>query len=364
VTAFIGIVYAVIQKDIKRFLAFSSVENLGIIFATLGVAGILQFYGHTELSSLALAAALFHSMNHAIYKSLLFLGAGNIVYATHTRNMDELGGLGKRMPRTAVWFFIGTAAIAALPPLNGFVSEWAILMATIQGLKAVTSSGAQLTLLLTGTLLALTAGSALYGFVTLYGIIFSGSHRTQYDEHFTKPEPVMEHALAILGVTAVALALGSSWILLKLQSPITFGSIPFVMGALILVTGLIYWIARRIHPDEVVEVGETWGCGFNNLHGGLQYTAKGFVQPYRKIFQFILKTEKKKQFDKHAFKKEKLTIEHSLVDLFEVYIYKPTIQLTQYCSELVSRIQLGYIQMYILYIMIALVVVLIKVLTY
>lgn len=364
VTAFIGIVYAVIQKDMKRFLAFSSVENLGIIFATLGVAGILRFYNNMELSNLALAAALFHSMNHAIYKSLLFLGAGNIIYATHTRNLDELGGLAKRMPRTAVWFFIGTAAIAALPPLNGFVSEWAILMATIQGLNALTASGAQITLLMTGMLLALTAGSALYGFVTLYGVIFSGSARTGYDAHFTRPEPVMEHALAILGVTAVALALGASWILAKLHSPMTFGSMPFIMGALILATGVIYWTARRINPKETVEVGETWGCGFNNLHGGLQYTAKGFVQPYRKVFQFILKTDKRKQFAKQAFKKEKLTIEHSLVDLFEVYIYKPTIHWTQQFSELVSRIQLGYIQMYILYIMIALVVVLIQVLSY
>ena len=364
VTALIGIIYAVTQRDIKRFLAFSSAENMGIIFATLGVAGILSYTGQAALSSLALAAALFHCINHAIYKSLLFLGAGNIIYATGKRNLDEMGGLGKKLPRTAVLFFMGTAAIAAMPPLNGFMSEWAILLSVIKGVNVVGQPGFEITLLLVGMLLALTAGSAIYGFVTLYGIIFSGTPRTDYLEHLHPLEPVMERAMTILAGLTVVLALGANWFLANLGSQFTFGNMPALMGVFLVIIGLIYAGTKMLNPKERVEVGETWACGFNNLDGKLQYTAKGFVQPFRRNYQLILRSEKKKQFDKHAFKKEKLTIEVSIVDLFEEGIYKPILKLTDYLSRLISKIHLGHTQVYILYILLALVVVIIKVLAY
>lgn len=364
VTALIGIIYAVTQKDIKRFLAFSSAENMGIIFATLGVAGILSRSGFSALSAMALAAALFHCLNHAIYKSLLFLGAGNIIFATGVRNLDELGGLQKRLPRTAIWFFIGTAAISALPPLNGFMSEWVITLSIIKGIKALTDPGIQITLLITGTLLALTAGAAMYGFVTLYGVVFSGTPRTDYQKKMHPLEPGMERALAILAGLTLIVAISANWFMNHLNAQFTFGNMPLLIILALVITAAILYFTKRVNPVETVEVGETWACGFNNLNGQLQYTAKGFMQPFRRNYQLILRTEKKKQFDKHAFKKEKLTIEVSIVDFFEEGIYKPTIRAAHYLSGLISKIQFGYTQIYILYILIALVAVIVKVLRY
>ena len=171
VSAVVGILYAVVERDLKRLLAFSSIENVGVILIGLGAGLVFRGVGLGGLAVLAIAAALYHAVNHAAFKSLLFLGAGAVVHATGTRNMNALGGLVTRMPWTAGCFVFGAAAIAALPPLNGFVSEWLIFQALLQNVQM-----ARLELNLTFTFglaaLALTSGLTLACFVKAAGITF------------------------------------------------------------------------------------------------------------------------------------------------------------------------------------------------
>src|SRR6266404_791637 len=139
VSAVLGVLYALMEHDLKRLLAYHSIENIGIILMGLGAALMFRRSGHPVLATLALIAGLYHTINHAIFKALLFLGAGAVLHATHTRNMEEMGGLIKRMPKTAILFLIGAVAISALPPLNGFVSEWLTYQSLLQGYAATTS---------------------------------------------------------------------------------------------------------------------------------------------------------------------------------------------------------------------------------
>src|SRR5205814_1234171 len=138
-SALLGVLYALMEHDLKRLLAYHSIENIGIIFMGLGAAIIFLHTAHPVLATLALIAGLYHTINHASFKALLFLGAGAVAHATHTRNMEEMGGLAKRMPQTALFFLVGAVAISALPPLNGFVSEWLTYQALLQGFGTMES---------------------------------------------------------------------------------------------------------------------------------------------------------------------------------------------------------------------------------
>ena len=142
VSAVLGVLYALMEHDLKRLLAYHSIENIGIILMGLGAALMFLHTGHPVLATLALIAGLYHTINHAMFKALLFLGAGAVLHATHTRNMEEMGGLAKRMPQTAFFFLIGAVAISALPPLNGFVSEWLTYQALLQGFGTTDESDA------------------------------------------------------------------------------------------------------------------------------------------------------------------------------------------------------------------------------
>jgi len=172
VSAVLGVLYALMEHDLKRLLAYHSIENIGIILIGLGAALMFQHSNHTALATLALLAGLYHTINHACFKGLLFLGAGAVLHATHTRNMEEMGGLAKRMPQTAFYFLIGAVAISALPPLNGFVSEWLTYQALLQGF-GTTQSLMRLIFPLSGAMLALTGALAAACFVKAFGITFS-----------------------------------------------------------------------------------------------------------------------------------------------------------------------------------------------
>ena len=178
VTAAIGVLYALNERDIKRFLAFSTIENIGIIVIAFGAAMTFRAYGERPLWAFLLLAGLYQVANHGTYKSLLFLEAGVVEHATGTRDMDRLGGLAHRMPRASVITFVGTLGIAALPPLNGFVSEWLIFQGLFQGFRTGSDLVAVLIMLAAATL-GLTGGLAIYAFVRGYGIPFLGMPRTR-----------------------------------------------------------------------------------------------------------------------------------------------------------------------------------------
>src|SRR5450830_1135111 len=205
-TTLFGVLYALMEHDLKRLLAFHSVENIGIIFIGIGAGLMFQSYGLTTLATLGIVAGLYHTVNHACFKGLLFLGAGSVLHATGTRNMEELGGLIKRMPQTAFFFLVGAVAISALPPLNGFVSEWLTYQALLRGF-GTTDSLMRLMFPLSGAMLALTGALAAACFVKAFGITFLAQPRSEHAAQAHEVAFPMRLGMCLLAAACVALGL-------------------------------------------------------------------------------------------------------------------------------------------------------------
>src|SRR2546428_19235 len=219
VSAVLGVLYALMEHDLKRLLAYHSIENIGIILMGLVAALMFLHTGHPVLATLALIAGLYHTINHATFKGLLFLGAGAVLHATHTRNMEEMGGLIKRMPQTAFFFLIGAVAISALPPLNGFVSEWLTYQALLQGF-GTTESLWRLVFPLSGAMLALTGALAAACFVKAFGITFLAQPRSVHAAHAREVGPAMRFGMAVLTAVCVLLGLFPTT-MVRLLDPLT-----------------------------------------------------------------------------------------------------------------------------------------------
>jgi hydrogenase-4 component B len=219
VSAVLGVLYALMEHDLKRLLAYHSIENIGIILMGLGASLIFLETGHSRLAALSLIAGMYHTLNHASFKGLLFLGAGAVVHATHTRNMEEMGGLAKRMPETAFYFLIGAIAISALPPLNGFVSEWLTYQSLLQGF-GVTESMWRLVFPLSGAMLALTGALAAACFVKAFGITFLAQPRSEHAAQAVEAGPTMRLGMAVLTAACVLLGLFPT-AFIRLLDPLT-----------------------------------------------------------------------------------------------------------------------------------------------
>lgn len=219
VSALLGVLYAVMEQDLKRLLAYSSIENIGIILIGFGAALVFRAMGHPTLAAVALIAGLYHTMNHAIFKCLLFLGAGAVQQAARTRNMEELGGLIRPMPATALFFLIGAIALSGLPPLNGFISEWLTYQALLGGFGS-TPLLARMVFPVAGALLALTAALAAACFVKAFGITFLALPRSDNARRARETALSMRIGMGILAAGCVALGLGATWFL-PVFDPIT-----------------------------------------------------------------------------------------------------------------------------------------------
>src|SRR5437667_3008256 len=219
ISAVLGVLYALMEHDLKRLLAYHSIENIGIILMGLGAALMFLHTGHPVLATLALIAGLYHTINHAVFKALLFLGAGAVLHATHTRNMEEMGGLIKRMPKTAFFFLIGAVAISALPPLNGFVSEWLTYQSLLQGFGTTTSL-VRLMFPLSGAMLALTGALAAACFVKAFGITFLAQPRSEHAANAHEVAPTMLLGMGLLTAACVFLGLFPT-VFLRLFEPFT-----------------------------------------------------------------------------------------------------------------------------------------------
>jgi hydrogenase-4 component B len=286
-----GVVWALAQHDIKRLLAFHSVENIGIILIGMGAGALGIAYGRPALAVLGFAGAALHTLNHALFKSLLFLGAGALSHATGTRDIDRLGALAKRMPRTAVVFLIGSAAIVGLPPLNGFVSEWLVVRSLLAA--GLEPGGARLAVLAVA-LLGLIGALALACFAKVVGIIYLGVAR----------DPAVEPAHeAPAGMLTPMLALAGACVLIGLLPVLALP--PFLrVGALVAgapAAGFIHdpaagpvtiftvalaaglagcWLLRaRLAARHRAIIGETWACGYDAVTPRMQYTASSFATP-------------------------------------------------------------------------------------
>lgn len=314
VTAMLGVLQAVIDRDLKRLLAFSTIENVGIIFIGIGLTLAFQVNALKAGATLALTAALFHCLNHTVFKTLLFLGAGAVTNATGQRNLEAMGGLIHRMPRTALMVLVGCVAIAGLPPLNGFVSEWLTFQAMLVR-PDMPQWGLKLAFPVAGALLALTAALAACCFVRLFGICFLGRPRTtaaaeaREVDNWSVGAMTGYATLCLLGgIFPGAVIEGVSPVssaLLGARMPSQFGTLlltivpieasrssynGLLIFAFILISAslsmvVVHWRSRAIR------VAPAWDCGFPDPSSGTQYSADSFSQPIRRVFaQTILLT--------------------------------------------------------------------------
>jgi hydrogenase-4 component B len=364
ITAVYSVINALLQDDLKKLLAYSSAENIGIIFCTLGLSMLfnrLQLYG---LGVMALTAALFHILNHAVFKSLLFTGAGSVLYATSTKNINKLGGLYKRMKFVTLCMLIGTAAISAIPPMNGFASEVLILRSFVEGAAAVKSPLIIAAIVLCGILLAFTSGAVIWSAVKGFGITFLGAPRTEKAEKAHKIPISMNIGMGILSVYVVILGVFAPFVI-KAISDIAAGltgqaiglqansfgyEITLVSALIIAISAALYFGLKKISKNETSEVYETWGCGFDYPKPFMQYSSNGFAQPMARFSGNVA------GYKKEAKVKDTVYLKQKVHDVIEKHIYTAIINSVHYCSEKVLKIHYGQIQAYISYIFISLII--------
>lgn len=386
ISALLGVLYALMEHDLKRLLAYHSIENIGIILMGFGAAMLFRSYGHPDLAALALIAGLFHTLNHAIFKSLLFLGAGSVLHATHTRNMEEMGGLIRRMPATALYFLVGAVAISGLPPLNGFVSEWLTYQALLGGFGA-TSEIARVAFPIAGALLALTAALAAACFVKAFGIAFLALPRSAAAAQARETAPAMRTGMAMLALCCVLLGLGATWFLpvfdpitnqafgiaaghrlvsgngaiLSAGSPAS-GTVSTLMLAVTLVAlsalPLIIWLIWGRRGRSVT--GPTWDCGLPGLTSENEYTATAFSKPLRMIFSVLFRPRREIQaeYEISPYYPKAIHFESEIEPTFEKNVYEPLKDGILRVARRVRWIQAGSLHAYLAYIFVTLILLL------
>ncbi|MCL4524712.1 MAG: hydrogenase 4 subunit B [Acidobacteria bacterium] len=368
VSGLLGILFALQENDLKRMLAYSSIENVGIIYLGLGTALLFLAHGSPKWAALALVAALLHSLNHAFFKSLLFLGAGAISDGSHRLSQDELGGLQKRMPMTGVAILIGCCSIAGLPLFNGFVGEWLLFRSFLAG-PNLASAQAQVVLPLLVGVLALIGGLSLACFVKAYGVVFLGRPRTEQAENAREVSWSMRGALIALAAICLGVGLFPAVLLAPVSHlanrlvggfPPTeemqfFAVMPW-MGAVILVIGSLTLLAS--HRKRVTA---TWGCGLPSLTSRMQYTATTFSKPLRMVFARVYKADRKIEIlpEDQPYSPESVSYRSVRTTSFERAFYRPAVERVVGLAHWLRLMQTGNIQVYLLYIFLTLVALLV-----
>jgi hydrogenase-4 component B len=380
VSALLGVLYALMEHDLKRLLAYHSVENVGIILLGVGAGLMFQSYGLPGLATLGLIAGLYHTLNHACFKGLLFLGAGSVLYATHTRNMEELGGLISRMPRTAACFLVGAAAISALPPLNGFASEWLVFQ-TLMGGALVPHPEAAIGMAIAVAMLALTSGLAVACFVKAFGITFLALPRSTAAEHAREVPasmqvgmlvlvgmcvalgltpflvvPVLSRALAGLGGLPVT-PIGFSLRLPFSVSGVTGEMSPLLVGVGVVLLGTLTALVLRGVADRRLRIGDTWGCGRVGQTQRMEYTATAFAEPLRRVFAELYRPTEDLSIDFHPKSKyfvRSIAYRSEVEPWFERLLYTPLLSALRGAAVRVRQVQAGSLHLYLAYMTIAL----------
>jgi hydrogenase-4 component B len=382
ISAVLGVLYALMQHDLKRLLAYHSIENIGIILMGFGASLMFLHTNHPLLATLALIAGLYHTINHAVFKGLLFLGAGAVLHATHTRDMEHMGGLAKRMPQTAFFFLVGAVAISALPPLNGFVSEWLTYQSLLQGFGS-TDSLLRLMFPIGGALLALTGALAAACFVKAFGITFLAQPRSKAAAQAHEAPLTMLLGQAVLVAACVFLGLFPT-VFLRVLDPLTQqltglqisqqltlanglvlsginqngGTVSTLgitlLGLCLLSIPFVLWLvfARRAKT----RIGPTWDCGLKGLTPRMEYTATGFSKPIRMIFKALFRPrrEVQREYDFSPYFTTSIRFEAHVEEVFETRIYRPLNRWVLWASRRMRALQAGSLQAYLIYIFITL----------
>ena len=350
ISALLGVIYALKEHDLKKLLAYCSIENIGIILLGIGLYIIFSGYDLPDLALLALFGGLFHIVNHALFKSLLFLTAGAVIETTGTRNIEEMGGLLKRMPATGILFLIGAVSISALPPFNGFVGELMIFQAFFQSFQ-VGEPFVEILLFVTLALLALTSVLAATCFVKAFGMVFLAQPRSDEAAKATESPYVMLVGEGILATLCVLLGVFSFQIFaLSGYVPSVPNLLP--VGGLLLLFLALTAIFVAVTGRGKSRITETWGCGITSQNSRMEYTASGFSEPILTIFRPIYRTARRAQrrfWDRNnaIFRGGEGGI--TTLKFFEEKVYMLVETPIRYLSERVANIQDVDLDTHILY---------------
>lgn len=379
-TALFGAVFAAVQTDMKRLLAYSSIENIGLIVAAIGLALLAYAFNMHVLAALALAAALLHAFNHALFKSLLFLATGSVLHATHERSLGKLGGLIRRMPWVATMALIGTLALAGLPPLNGFVSEWLLLQAFLST-PSIPHAFVNMLVPLGAAVVALTAALAGYVMVKFYGVIFLGQPREPsllkaHDANWLESLGLAWLALgciliglfpqvALDAVAAVTRALVGTqiqrgpapwWIAPVARAQASYSGLWLLLG-MAGVIAVMFMLVRRMYHGRVRRTAP-WNCGYPDLTPRMQDTAEGFGQPIRHMFGPFFRIERELPAPDDPAPRYRIHID----DRCWHGLYLPLAHAVGWLADSVSVLQRGRLAVYLLYSFLTLIVLLVFVL--
>ncbi|NQV61189.1 MAG: hydrogenase 4 subunit B [Alphaproteobacteria bacterium] len=370
-TAVVGVLYALMQNDLKRLLAYSTIENIGIIFIGLGLALAFQANGMGKAAGLALTAALFHVFNHSLFKSLLFFGAGAVLTATRERDMENLGGLIHRMPYTSFVFLVGCVAISALPPLNGFVSEWLTIQAILQS-PELPQWGLKIMVPAVGTLLALSTALAAACFVKAFGVSFLGRARSIAAEQATEVDRFSLAAMFLLVVLCLGAGLLPGLIMDSL-APVTLALIgdrvPAQMGApwfsivpitesrssyngalvffFIAISASLAVLVIHRFASRALRRAPAWDCGFPNSNPNSQYTAGSFAQPLRRVFGSLVFQAREHVDMPPPGDTRPARLRVDLQDLIWDYLYGPVARAVNFTADHLNHLQYMTIRRYL-----------------
>jgi len=424
VSALVGILYATIRNDLKKMLAHSSIENMGIITAGIGAGFIFTVSGYSVLAGIAFITALYHMTNHSLYKALLFLGAGAVDFSVGDRNMDRLGGLMKVMPWTGLFFLIGSLSIAALPPFNGFVSEWLTLQTMLQS-AALQSKAVKIVFALCGAALALTAALAVTCFVKAFAMSFLGISRSQKAEKAVEVRRSMTIPMGMLAVSCLLFGILPTYIIPVLdhtitpltqesvvdelvppfftvakgdpkfneafvsefhdigaqtgrniipgrglvvlhrgteRNPVVFAmSTSYTLLVLILLLGGTFILIRVLANARKVMRKPAWDGGMRRLMPEMTYTATGFSNPVRVIFEAIFRPstfdETKETIAEHF--RTAIRNEHKEVHIVDRSVFHPIVRGIQSIALLLGRMHTGSVNIYAAYILMSLAIILV-----
>lgn len=375
VSAFLGVLYAQMETDIKRVLAYSSVENMGVIFAAFGCGMLMK--ASSSFYMLGFVAALVHAFNHSIMKVLMFMCAGSIMHGTGSKNLELFGGLARKMPYTAVFAFVGSLALAAIPLTNGFTGEWLVLQSFISLGTSCAGQDIRLWTAVSFVLLGFTGALALGCFVRFFGITFLGRARSEIVEHAHESDKFMLAAMGVASVLVVACGLYPLPVvraaMLALGMPVALDAFgmnlawpgvgtavcykPLLLLALLLVLGAVLWLAVK---DCFVVEDVTWNCGTYPTQRQ-QYSATGFSKPVRRAFDYLLKPKRQVTYmrKEHAYFGRQLSYKLEIPDMITEKLYQPLQKHFVSVSNFLRRLQQGSVRLYVAYVMVAMMLVLV-----
>jgi hydrogenase-4 component B len=377
-SAVLGVLYALMQHDLKRLLAYHSIENIGIILLGLGAGMMALAYGRTDVAAIGIAASLYHVLNHAAFKGLLFLGAGGVVLAAGTRQIEELGGLLRRMPWTGLFFLIGAMAISGLPPLNGFASEWLTFQAFLFGFRGSSAPLVHFLFPVGGALLALTTALAAACFVKAFGISFLALPRSHEAAEAREVGALMLAPQAFLALLCIGLGLFPGVVLgvlsavtaslpglqvrvddagspLAMTSAVSFDYVvPVGLGAVLLAAVALAGALTARHTS--VRRVPTWGCG-GVLTARTEYTATAFSKPLMMIFRAVYRPAREVEAlaEVSPYFPSEVRYRSEIEPTFERYVYDPLVRAVLRVADGMKVLQAGSLHAYLAYV-IALVV--------